>query len=318
VTAGLWDNSGVSDRSQGTGFAVRDAELDLLCSTLTGLEASGSRTVLLGGDAGIGKTRLIEEFRDRARAGGTLFAAGVCTPAEGGGLAYGPVVGILRDLARQLDETTSTTLLAPARLRLGLLDPAATETHAGPTMESSKTQLFEALLTCLTALADRSRVVVLFEDLHWADSASVEVVDFLARNLGAAPVLLLGTYRSDELERAQSLRQVVGELGRHRSVSHLELAGLDRDATAVLMTAALGHEPDWALLDAVHARSEGNPFFAEELTAARDAAALPSALRNVILLRIESLGPAARLVASIAAAAGAAIDHRLVVAACDL
>src|SRR5262249_31696855 len=97
------------------------------------------------------------------------------------------------------------------------------------------TRLFEAMLTCFTALAARSRVVFVLEDLHWADSASVEVLDFLARNLGDSPLLLVGTYRSDELERAQALSKMLGELGRHRAVSQIVLSGLDRDSTAVLM-----------------------------------------------------------------------------------
>ena len=118
-------------------------------------------------------------------------------------------------------------------------------------------------------------MVVVFEDLHWADSASVEVIDFLARNLGASPLLVIGTYRRDELDQDRATARMLAELGRHRAVSQLDLAGLDRDATAVLMAGILGQHPDWPLLDAVHARSEGNPFFVEELTAARDATSLP-------------------------------------------
>ena len=113
-----------------------------------------------------------------------------------------------------------------------------------------KTRLFEALLNCFTLLAERSRVVVVFEDLHWADSASVEVIDFLARNLGASPLLLIGTYRRDELNQDQC---APSRSWADIAVSQLDLTGLDRDATAVLMAGILGHQPEWALLDAVHA-----------------------------------------------------------------
>jgi DNA-binding CsgD family transcriptional regulator/tetratricopeptide (TPR) repeat protein len=317
VNADLWDNFGMSESASGAVFAGREAELDALLGVLVGLDTTGARTVLVGGDAGIGKTRLVEELRDRARAAGTMVAVGVCTPAEGGGLPYGPVVGVLRDLSRRLDESTAAAILTPARRGLDLLDAPAGDAAAPPS-EMGKTRLFEALLTCFTALAERSRVVVVFEDLHWADSTSVEVIDFLARNLGTSPMLLIGTYRRDELNRDESLSRMLAELGRHRAVSQLELAGLDRDATAALMNGVLGHEPEWTLLDAVHGRSDGNPFFAEELTAARDARSLPSALRNVIMLRVDRCSAPARHVADVVATAGGCIDHRLLTVAADL
>jgi hypothetical protein len=305
VNAGLWEDSGVDEQATATAFAGRDAELDRLCDALGALDTMGARTVLIGGEAGIGKTRLVEEFRDRARAAGTLVAAGVCTPAVGGGLPYAPVVGVLRDLSRQLDEATAAAMLTPARQGLGLLDTHSAGPMEGVTTpsEMGKTRLFETLLNCFASLAERNRVVLVFEDLHWADSASVEVIDFLARNLGASPLLLIGTYRRDELEHDRSVSRMLAELGRHRAASQLDLAGLERDATAVLMAGILGHQPDWALLEAVHARCEGNPFFAEELTAARDATSLPAVLRNVIMLRVDRCTATARHVAAVVATA---------------
>ena len=115
MSAELWENSRVGEAVSGATFVGREAEMDLLCGALDTLDSTGARTVLIGGDAGIGKTRLVEEFGDRVRAGGTLVTAGVCTPAEGGGLPYGPVVGVLRDLSRRLDAPTAASILAPAR-----------------------------------------------------------------------------------------------------------------------------------------------------------------------------------------------------------
>jgi DNA-binding CsgD family transcriptional regulator/tetratricopeptide (TPR) repeat protein/nucleoside-triphosphatase THEP1 len=289
----------------GSTFAGREVELDLLLAALGDLDRSGARTVLIGGEAGIGKTRLVEELRSRARADGTLVATGVCTPTEGGGLPYGPVVGVLRDLSRRLDDETVASLLGPARVRL-------------EQPEINKKNVFEALLECLVALGERSRVVVVFEDLQWADAASVGLVDFLARNLGDSPVLLVGTHRTDELDDGRGLSRTLTELGRHRAVSQIELAGLDRDSISAVMVGILGRQPDWVLLDAVHNRCGGNPFFAEELTAARDTSSLPSVLRNVIMVRVERLTPAARHVVALAATAGISIDHRLLAAASNL
>jgi len=310
VSGPLWDHYLMRGPRSETTFAGRDAELDLLCGALGALEATGARTILVGGEAGIGKTRLIEEFRLRARAAGSLVASGVCTPTEGGGLPYGPVVGVVRDLSRQLDEATAAAILARARRRLGL-DDDPSGISAGLANEMGKTHLFEALLSCFAALAERSPVVIVFEDLHWADSASVEVIDFLARNLDTSPLLLVGTFRRDDLEQDQTQARLLAELGRHRAVSQLELTGLDVDATGILMHGMLGREPEWALLEAVYARSGGNPFFAEELTAARDATSLPSALRQIIMMRVEQLGPASRHVAAVVATAGGSIGPRL-------
>ena len=231
---------------------------------------------------------------------------GVCTPSDGGGLAYGPVVGVLRDLAEQIGEASA--LLAPARHVLGL-DHDLPDTT--PAAEVTQTQRFEALLACCTELGRRGRTVLVFEDLHWADSASIEVIDFLARNLRAAPVLVVATYRTDEQFRSRSLAVAIAELTRHRAVRHVELHGLDRDATGQLVSEILGDPPEWALLDAVHGRSGGNPFFAEELTAVRARPRLPPSLRNVVLLRIEQLGVDARSLVAIAAAAGRPVDLRV-------
>jgi DNA-binding CsgD family transcriptional regulator len=320
LNTSLWNTDGVGERPSSPTFAGREVELGELCAALVALDTTGARTVLVGGDAGIGKTRLIDEFRGRAEAAGALIACGVCSPAEGGGLPYGSVVGVFRDLSRRLDEATASSVLLPARHGLGLDGPTATPASAETVApnELVKTALFEAILSCFTTLAGRSRVVIVFEDLHWADSATVDLIEFLARNLAESPVLLIGTYRSDALDRNQPLQRMLAELARHRSVSRVELSGLGRDAIAALMSGILGRQPEWALLDAVHGRCEGNPFFAEELTAARDATALPSVLRNVIMLRVDRLKPEARHIVAVAAAAGGSIDYRLLATAGDL
>src|SRR5262249_43314133 len=151
-------------------FVGRERELDALVSMLGELDVSGARTALVAGEAGIGKTRLVDELRERARVAGARVAIGVCTPAEGGGLPYGAVVGAMRDIARQLDEPTATSVLGAARRTLGL---DADVERVAPD-ELVKTHLFEALLDACTRLAERSRLVLVFEDLHWADSASIE------------------------------------------------------------------------------------------------------------------------------------------------
>jgi DNA-binding CsgD family transcriptional regulator/tetratricopeptide (TPR) repeat protein len=304
----LWQDRTV-ERPSATVFVGREGELDELLTTVGALESTGARTVLIAGEAGIGKSRLVAELLDRARSSGLLTAVGVCTPTSGGGLAYAPFVGALRDIGRQLDAPAADAMLAPARRALGLDDTGT---------DFNLLRRSEAVLACFDALGERRRTIVVFEDLHWADAASLEMLDFLTRNLGAAPVCIVVTYRNDEVDHGGVLGSTLAELVRHRAVIQLELQGLDRDATATLMSGMLDEPPDWALLDAVHARSGGNPFFAEELTAARNTPALPTTLRNVVMFRIERLSADARTVVAVAAAAGLFVDHRVLEAACDV
>ena len=313
----MWNTLAVAEQGSSGAFVGRVAELERLDAALAALPERGAATVLVGGDAGMGKSRLIEEFCARARDVGALVAVGACTPAEGGGLPYGPVVGVLRDVARQLAPGDVAGVLGFAQRSLGLAAPLANELdpESAPANGLVKTKLFEALLQSVETLAERAPVVLIFEDLQWADSASIEVIDFLTRNLHDRQALLVATYRADEVDRGGALRRLLAELGRHSRVSQLELPGLDRVDIARLLTDIVGGSPDWTLVDAVLTRSGGNPFFAEELAAARHAKALPTALRNVVMMRIERLSPQALHVVGLAAAAGASIHHRLLSAA---
>src|SRR5665213_3561825 len=311
----MWNTLAVAEQGSSGAFVGRVAELERRESALAALPERGAATVLLGGDAGMGKSRLIEEFCARARSRGSVVAIGACTPAEGGGLPYGPVVGVLRDLARQLPAGDVAAVLGFAQRSLGLAAPTESDADAAPTSGLVKTKLFEALLQSVETLAARASVVLVFEDLQWADSASIEVIDFLTRNLHDNPVLLVATYRADEVERGGALRRLLAELSRHARVSQVELSGLDRVEIATLLSGIVGGSPDWTLVDAVLTRSGGNPFFAEELAAARHVKALPTVLRNVVMMRIERLSSQASHVVGVAAAAGASVHYRLLSAA---
>jgi len=300
-------------------FVGRADELDLLAATFERVLDGRAATILVGGEAGIGKTRLVEEFCGRARGRGSFTAAGVCVPIDGGGLPFGPVVGVLRDVARQVGEPAASVILGPVRFSLGLALPGSAdpaEAYPGPARvvdDLAKTRLFEAILASIVRLSERSAVVLAFEDLQWADSASAELLSFLTRNLTDAKVLLVGTYRREELGRDHRLRPWLSELGRHNRVTHLRLEGLDRDEMARMIEGIVGHQPEWTLVDAVWARSQGNAFFAEELTATRHNKSLSPELQGVIMSRVESLSEPAQQLLRGAAAIGATADHELLV-----
>ena len=265
----------------------RSEELQRLDAAFDMAVGGRSLAILIGGDAGVGKSRIVEEFCDRVRLKGAAVATGFCLPTDGA-LPYAPVLGILRGLGRRLDEPQS-----------------------GSAGEFAKTVFFETVLQHVVERAEQSPVVIVFEDLHWVDSASSQLFDFLTRNLGDARVLLLGTYRSDDLQQGHPLTPWLAEWTRHPRVSELGIGPLDRTELASFIADHLGKRPTPSLVESVWTRSLGNPFFAEELLAGGDAATLPTALAAVISTRVRQLPERVQRLVELASAAGAVADHRL-------
>ncbi|MBV8693838.1 MAG: AAA family ATPase, partial [Actinobacteria bacterium] len=298
----------------------RETELRELLGAFDAAVAGEAGTVLVEGDAGIGKTRLVDELCRRVRDRGALTAKGVCVPVTDGGLPYGPVAGIRRELARALGDA-APQLLGPLADDLpavgGRAQSKVSHQHKRILDEVAKTNLFESILSVLTTLAERSPLVIVFDDLQWADSASAELLSFLTRNLDNVRVLLVGTIRTDEVGSDHALRPWLAEISRHNRVTRLPLAGLGRDDVQVLISGILGHEPDWTLAEAVWARSQGNPFFAEELTAAGPVSSLPPELTRVIMTRVETLSKKAQQLLRIASIVGMDVEHNVLAAVAD-
>ncbi len=299
----------VGGRVSSPQFVGRTEQLDVLKAAFEQVSNGRTTTVLVGGDAGVGKTRLVEEFSSIAREAQALVATGVCVPTDSGGLPYAPIVGIVRDVLSQLVSPNADTV-GPVARGLGI-DMSG---EVLPVDEFAKTRLFESILTFVTKTAIETPVVFVFEDVHWADSASAELLGYLVRNLTDAKALIVVTYRAEELLRDHPLHGWLTELTRHPRTTPLRLGGLDRDETATLIGAILGQQPNWALADGVWARSQGNPFFAEELIAARDDPSLSPELQGVILSRVEALSKPAQQVLRVIATAGTTVADRLVAA----
>ncbi|MDX6257261.1 MAG: hypothetical protein QOJ11_3595 [Frankiales bacterium] len=294
----------------------RNGELERLGKLFDEVAGGRATTVLVAGDAGIGKSRLVEEFCDRARLRGAVVATGLCVPSEGG-LPYAPVMGILRTLGRQVGQSSPAQLLSTLGADVGrdgsaALDPLRLSPAGVPTAAGfARTVFFESILETLAEAAQRSPIVLVFEDLHWADSGSTQLVDFLTRNFDDLRVLILGTYRGEDLDPDHALTPWLTELARHPRVTRLDLGGLERADLATLIEARTGRLPDSLLLDSVWTRSQGNPFYAEELLASPDTAPLPRALRDVIMSRVRDLAPQAQQLLTVAAVAGVTADHHL-------
>jgi DNA-binding winged helix-turn-helix (wHTH) protein/DNA-binding CsgD family transcriptional regulator/tetratricopeptide (TPR) repeat protein len=294
----------------------RDAEVAQLRAALERAAAGQPATVVVAGEAGVGKTRLVAELLRHAGELGAVALTGGCLDVAEGDLAYAPIVEALRSLACIMDPGELERVLDGARGELARLVPelgpqAAGEQASGPVTPS---RLFELLLGVLHRLAERGPVLLVVEDLHWADRSTRDLVGFLVRNLRAGVALVL-TYRSDELHRRHPLRPFLAELDRSGRAERLELGRLGRGELGELVAGILGEPPAAALVGEILARSEGNPFFAEELLAAHmEGTRLPSALRDLVLARVEARSEATQRVLEVAAVAGTRVDHELLAA----
>jgi DNA-binding CsgD family transcriptional regulator/tetratricopeptide (TPR) repeat protein len=316
----------VATRVASPDFIGRERELGSLSDALVRGRAGDAVVVLVGGDAGIGKTRLVAEAAGLARESGSLVLEGGCVSlGSGEGLPFAPIVEALRRLPgiiaageagtiRDIDELRLPETSDLGRL-LPELGPAATsEPDAFDRPGWVQGRIFEGLLVLLRSLSDRIPVVLIVEDLHWADSSTRDVLSFLARNARTERLAVIGTYRTDELNRRHPLRPWLSEMDRLPRVVRIEVGRFGRAELDAQITAILGHRPGADLLDAIERRAEGNPFFAEELLASgADTAAdhLPPTLRDVLMTRVTSQSEDAQRILGVAAVAGSAVEADL-------
>ncbi|MGK9463456.1 MULTISPECIES: ATP-binding protein [unclassified Streptomyces] len=296
----------------------REDELARLTGVLERARAGEARAVLIAGDAGVGKTRTLDEVAGRAAAAGTTVLTGHCVDLGDVGLPYLPFTEILGVLAA--DERFAAVLAAhPVAGRL--LGGGPDEADGGGTTRS-RLRLFEGVAALLTELTAVAPLLLVLEDLHWADQSSRDLLRFLLsrgvlqRPTGGAPghrLALLASYRADDLHRRHPLRPLLAELVRLPAVERLELRPLPDDDVARLVR-SLGERPlPETTVHRIVERAEGNAFYAEELVAATDAPArgVPSGLADVLLIRFEQLSETAQQVLRTAAVAGRRVGHTL-------
>lgn len=293
-------------------FVGRTAQLAELEAALR--DAAGSRPslALIAGESGVGKSRLADELVGQAKELGAVVLHGECVELGEGELPYAPLLGALRPLVRERHPALDSL---PPALRAGLdsLLPAL-GSASGPE-PVAQSQVFEALLALLEALGEEEPVLLVIEDLHWADSSTRSFLSFLARTLCGESLLVVGTYRSDELHRRHPLRPLLAELGRDQVARLIELPSFTREEMAAQLEGILAAPPDPGLVDRLYPRSEGNALFTEEILAAGldGRGALPPTLRDALMLRVERLSrPAQELLRWLACQPAA--DHELLTA----
>jgi len=288
-------------------FVGRCSELAALDAVLARAGCGDGSAVLVEGEAGIGKSRLMSRLESRGRAAGVAVLVGECLPLAEGELAFAPIVAALRPV--MLDPEVLAGLEPALRAALGALWPVA---GSEPCRPSDREQLFEAVYRVLAGLAARRPVLLIVEDVHWADPSSRDLLSFVVHNARRDRLVVVATYRPDEPYRGHPLRPFVAELERSGRAERLELGGLDRAAVTEQIHAITGRQPPRGTIDAIFARSEGNPFFVEELLASTSCGAgLPGSLREALLLRVAGLSAPTQAVLTAAAVIGRSVDHRL-------
>jgi DNA-binding CsgD family transcriptional regulator len=305
-------------------FIDRRKELSAIEAALARTRGGWGSVVFVGGEAGIGKTRLISELAGRAERDEMTVVVGECLPLGDGELPYAPVVGALRSLLAQRDGSELEAMLGAVRDELAVLLPELASGRRGaaslPAAERSQAHLFEQLLALLAAAARERPLVLVVEDFQWADRSTCDFFSFLIRAARREPIALIVTYRSDELRRGHPLRHCVLELERTGRAIRVELGPFTRAQVREQVASILDESPPAALVDRLLDRSEGNPFFTEELLASsrEPHEPLPDSLRDTLLTRVEARSAVVRDVLRIAAVAGRTVDHLLLAAVAEL
>ncbi|HUR09479.1 MAG TPA: AAA family ATPase [Nonomuraea sp.] len=306
-------------RSVSPVFVGREEEITVLSQAFDEARKGAATAVLVGGEAGVGKTRLVQRFAEQAARNGAHVLYGGCVELSTEGLAYAPFTAALRQLVREQGTSQIAALLPGGAERdLARLLPEFGEPSGDGETDTGRARLFEQFLTLLERLASNRPTILLIEDIHWADRSSRDLIAFLSRNLSAAQILIVMTYRSDDLHRQHPLRPVLAELGRVSGVLRFDLPRLSRDEVALQMAGILGSAPEYPKVEKVYERSEGIPLFVEALLDCGEDCAFPESMQDLILGSVERLPEETQRVLRIAAAGGIRVGHALLAAASGL
>ena len=314
--AGSGDTSGMRARLTSSRFVGRVGELAELELALREATAGSPAVVLLGGESGVGKTRLVSELHGRL--GDTdeqpLVLRGESVEQRDGELPYAPLLSALRPVVRERHPAFEQ-LSSVSRAELATLRPALAS--SGPSGErdgaTGQIRLFEALLELLDLLSESKPVLLVLEDMHWADRSTRAFASFAASSLREERLVMLLTYRSDELHRRHPLLPLLAELERLERTQRIALSPFDRSELAEVLADILGDTPSPQLVERLFERGEGNPLYTEELLAAGldGRGAAPETLRQAFMLRIERLAEDAQRVARVVAVGRRLDDHTI-------
>ena len=312
----------MSGRAASPVLVGRDEQMAALEDAFASVRQGGPTAVLLGGEAGVGKSRLVSEFGQAAEAAGACVLTGGCLELGTDGLPFAPFTAVLRNLVHEFGADEVASML-PSRTTRGLarLLPELGEPDTGGDPGEARARLFEEMLSALDHMARHSPVVLVIEDVHWADRSSRDLLTFLIGNQRAiGGLLIVVTFRSDELHRTHPLRPMLAALDRIDWVERIELPRLTRHDTAELAAGILGRQLAGDLADALYHRSEGNPLFVETLLGCDGelSCELPESLRDLLLDGVRRLPEDTQEVLRVASAGGETTGHALLAAVTGL
>ncbi|WP_328553258.1 helix-turn-helix transcriptional regulator [Streptomyces sp. NBC_00358] len=311
----------VETRSVSPVFVGRADELGVLNDALSRAAAGEPQALLLGGEAGVGKTRLLEEFGAAAAREGAVVAGGGCVEIGADGLPFAPFSSALRALRRALPDELAAAAAGQEDELARLLPELARATRGRQYEEDGTARLFELTARLLERVAADRTVVLVLEDLHWADASTRHLLAYLFRTLRNGRLVVIATYRADDIHRRHPLRPLLAELDRLRTVRRIELGRFSRAEAGRQIAGILAREPDPAQIDEIFARSDGNAFFVEELTVAAHEGCrtrLTDSLRDLLLVRVEGLPESSQRIARIVAEGGCVVEYPLLAAVARL
>jgi DNA-binding CsgD family transcriptional regulator/tetratricopeptide (TPR) repeat protein len=304
-------------------FVGRGEELERLSASFDNAMSGRASAVVVGGESGVGKTRLITEFLESVRRQGGSVVSGCCMHCGEGGLPYWPFIEGIRGLVRDRGATAVSRMVEAFQRELAWLLPELQrrDMDGTPSLEpvagTAQLRLFEAVLGLLARLSEQTPVVLVVEDLHWADRSTMDLLAFLLANLHEERVLVIATYRSHAVVRGYPLQAFLAELRRNRRADLVELRPFMCDEARSQLETILGHPPEEDLAASIFDRSEGNPFFAEELLAAATTApgpGLPSTLRQIMAAQVDVLSEPAQQVLRMLSTGGQQVSHEALAA----
>jgi DNA-binding CsgD family transcriptional regulator len=304
--------------TRATPLIGRVDELRTLCD-LVGLGPTAGDAVVLGGDAGAGKSRLVAELSERARSQGWRVLVGHCLDFGDSSPPYLPFSEALGRLAAE-SPAEAQSLLAASPAIARLLPAQRMLNESDHAMEpTGRTALYDALHGALTQVSADTPLLLIVEDVHWADQSTRDLLRFLFSRQFTSRTAILATYRTDDLHRSHPLRVALAEWTRLSGVSRLQLGPLsDAESRQLIRALHSSPMPEPEQLR-ILARAEGNPFFIEELVAAATVGgALPTDLADLLLVRLEQIGDDGRLVVRAAAVAGRRVSHELLARGAEL
>ena len=291
----------------------RERELGLLAAAWQRCATDGPQLALVSGEAGLGKTTLLREFASRLGEAGRVLL-GQCVGGFGDALPYAPISQALKELVAECGAEQVAQWAGAGHEALGVVLPALRAGASG----AERMQVFEAVASVLEGAARQRPVVLVIEDLHWADPSTAALLRFLEAGLAREPLLIVVTYRSDELTGRHPLRPLVAELQRRPGAVRVPLDALDAGEVAQLVRPILGERATAANIARIVERSEGVPFFAEELASSELRGPLPTTLSEALLTRVQGLSDAARRLVRLVAPGRDAASHELLAAATEL